>query len=530
MSKWFPGSVLTGNKSGPLLVGLLIIWLSGPVFSQSSITDKIGSAQTQKPGNTRQALTLDEAVRLGLKNNRSLKISSLKPRQFYNQAQAEMSRFNPEFYTQGRTTKRQQPVASQLDASEQSTERYELGFRSLTRYGIEYDLTGRLRKVDSDNIFRFVNPSHASFLGLELSIPLLKNSGSDVVLAPYRRIKFQAKGRVLQYQATINQKIREIQVNYWNLVQAKGLLSIAKKSHQLADTIVSINTDRLAEKKIPPVELIKAQVRRSRTRETVIRRESKVEDLEDKLIDTILPSDTKSLTWNDGIKSVTNPQKWIRNFQLDVPDEKLIRRTLRIHPEVQRLTKRIKAKKQEVKTTKNENLPELNLTGSYGRRGLDGERHNSLDQLLEEDFDDWSVGLNLSYNLWKKPASHQLDRRLLELRELKLRKRNLKDKIERNVKETLRTIESKRSKVKTAKYSNKLAQRQLEAQTRRLKLGLIGTSEILDAQREYLQAEQTLLQAQIEVAVAIAKLKAQTGLSLQQYVSPSELTLEDFKE
>ncbi len=460
-------------------------------------------------------ITLDQAVLMAVGENRSVQIAAMDPRIQRARIESTLGEFDPVPYLTSDVSESERPVGSALESSRRSISEQAMGVRGNTPLGMSYDLSARMQRDDSDNVFRTINPQYRAFYGLTIEHPLLKGSGMEANLARYRAGVHQLRNSRKEYRARISDVIQKTVNAYWGLVNAIQQKEVAETARDLASETLDVNEARYEADRIPEVDVLQAKTRVSESKENLIAASNRVNDARDELLRMISPPGTDPEQWNVELKPVSRPEV---KEGISPDERRLIDRAIKQRPELQAINEEIKSVEKEIDGTENRLLPEMDVKFSYGFNSLGEERDESFKELEDSEFPEWEVGFSFQYPLGNRAAEGEHREKKLLLRKLKLRKKRMETRIAMEVRRAIRSLESAKSRIETARRSRELSRNQLNAESERQKLGLSTTFQVLELQRNAVDARARLINAQNRFAMARAELKKATGDLVSQYL------------
>lgn len=177
-------------------------------------------------------------------------------------------------------------------------------------------------------------------------------------------------------------------------------------------------------------------------------------------------------------------------------------------PDLRLVAINIELSKRESKLIMARALPQLNLEANYNDHTVDYDQ----DQFLDEGRDYWSLGLNVSLNLFRGGADiAAYSQQLLAASRYEEERRKLRGRIEMQVHATFASMQEARQRIDSAFAIRELATASLEAAWARFKTGVGTTVEVLDAQEDVRRALIGIAKARTDFQLARADLDYLTG-------------------
>ena len=165
---------------------------------------------------------------------------------------------------------------------------------------------------------------------------------------------------------------------------------------------------------------------------------------------------------------------------------------------------RLKQNELEVRAAKFNRLPSIGLSGSYGyatERVLDGGEANI-----------WSTAVTLSVPIFDGARTGALTRLALSRRRAQeVRVRDLEFGVAAEVRLAVQNVRSRRELVEVARFSQRLAEQELELAETRFAQGVADNREIVEAQNRLAVASDGLVEANFQYKLSQVELSRATG-------------------
>jgi outer membrane protein TolC len=181
-------------------------------------------------------------------------------------------------------------------------------------------------------------------------------------------------------------------------------------------------------------------------------------------------------------------------------------------------------------------LPGLNLQFSYWSPGVSGDRilyqddnpflpvigkekgsaGDSLRDALKLLYSNWSVGLTLSLPLSNFLTKADYARAKMEAEKSQLELENIRKQAYLEVKDAVREVETNAKRVEAYRVARELAGERLEAEVKKLDVGLTTNYFVLQYQEELANAKSMELKSLVDYNLAWAKLDRACGRSLEK--------------
>jgi outer membrane protein len=190
----------------------------------------------------------------------------------------------------------------------------------------------------------------------------------------------------------------------------------------------------------------------------------------------------------------------------ELPD--LVRDALVRRPDVGSMESRLKAADAAVTAASGGWFPQIYLTGNYYY-----SRPNQRIIPLVDRFDDtWDVGVSLQFDLWNNLSTlHQTSQAKAQYEQTRDALGTLKDGITLEVTQSYLSFRQEKERIQLSEMSVQQANENYRMAAAKFKVGLLTSSELLDAEVNLLQAKLMLTQALVDHELAGAKVEKVIG-------------------
>lgn len=402
-----------------------------------------------------------------------------------------------------------------------------LALSQLTPWGGTVSLGLDNTRSESSDLNRQPNPSFD--VGAELTFlqPLMRNFGR---LATERDILVAraTSGIDLEtFRDRIEATVELVADFYWDLVEARAQLDVAEESLDLAKELDEMNRIQVEVGTLAPLELVQSEVGVATREEDIIRFQAAVGDFEDQLRRLI--NLDAGVLWDLPVVPVSDPEiERLTIVPLEAIETAIERRVdvaqQRLDNEIRRIT---------LEFERNQSKPQLDLTARYGYNGLAGDVEvsdpelgvlrsesdyaDALEQIIDREFEGWSIGLQLRYPLQNRAARARQARAELALEQGDLELRDLEDLIRVDVRSAIRGVETAAKAIDSARVSSRLAVRNLEAEQKRYENGLSTSFQVLEIQEDLSEARSREISAVIAYRKALVDFERATGTLLDTF-------------
>ncbi|HJU04584.1 MAG TPA: TolC family protein [Nitrospiraceae bacterium] len=379
--------------------------------------------------------------------------------------------------------------------------------------GANYDINYSPQRtfVAGPNAFLF-NPAYTGGLAFTLTQPLLRNAGTEINKTFIKIAQNNAQieqqvffDRVLTVIATVEQ-------TFWELVFANENLKVGQSALKAAEELLASNRAKAKAGVMAVVEVLQAEAGVASRVEQILIAEKAIQDQEDQLRRLLNPAE-QDLRQDLRLVPLDQPVQALEAISLEEAIDIAIER----RPEVLQANKNIETSDLNTKFAKNQLLPSLAAQGTVGLAGLGGATGDMLDRNFSGNFYNYGGGLVLSYPLGNRSAWSQYNKRQLEARSAKASLQSVRQQVIVTVKEAVRRVQTDFRRIETTRSARILAEKQLQAEQERFKVGLSTTIFVLGFQRDLAIARGNELRAIVDYNKSLSNLSRTKATTLERY-------------
>jgi len=490
-------------------------------------------------------LTLEDSIVRALKNNLNLAVEVFNPEM----ADATLSRakeaFLPSLDFNYDSQKNQEPPYWFIQGAGTLTSK-------VTSYGasvvqriptggnISVSLQGY--KSDTNQAFQLINPRYGNTLRFDITQPLLRDFGPKVARREILVSRNNLDISRSQLETTLMNTVYEVQEAYWNLVYAIENLNVKKQSLQLARDLLAKNKKEVEVGTLAPLEVLNAEA-------AVAQREA-----------DILQAEALIRRGEDVLKSLVNPSaegdmRALRLVPTDKPDfeptaislDEALAQARENRPDLAANRTTILNSRIDFSVARNQLLPKLDLKLSYWSPGISGDRIIYLNDdpflgiIIGKEkgggsdafrdatkllYKNWTVGLTLSVPVADVVGRANLALARIALDQSTARLKNQEQQIFLEVGDAVRSIETDAKRVDAYRIARELAAKRLEAETKKLGVGLTTNYFVLQYQEELANARSMEIKALVDYNLSLSRLERSVGSSLRT----RNITVADFNK
>jgi outer membrane protein len=465
------------------------------------------------PGGARE-LTLEQSVELALEKNLDIQVSRLEPQAADLQIAGFRNTFRPVLSSTFGQRDQVQPPTSQLNGGtsvSNDTMTYNVGInQTMPWLGGSYNVGFTNTRLSTNNLFANFNPSYNSTLTATYVQPLIRGFRIDNTRQQLEVGLINRDISDESVKATVAQTVANVRNAYWDLVFARSAVDVARRALVLADRLVEDNQARVEVGTLAPLDIVQAQAEAATRRQTLAAAEASASTAELTLKRFIVDG-TEDPLWRQELVPVDLPS--LGEVPTDV--DAAVRRAIAERTDLATSRKNLDTNDITMKFFRNQSLPALDLTASYGAQGLGGTQFirqgsglgstvigtipggysDALNLLFDRAFPTWNVQLTMSYPLFGNQAQAQVARTRVQRQQAQTRIRALEVSIAAEVANAAFTVQANLRRVEAAVAARELAEKRLEAEQSRFEVGMTVNFFVVQAQRDLRDAQNTELRA-----------------------------------
>jgi outer membrane protein TolC len=490
-------------------------------------------------------LTLQDAVVLTLVNNSNVRIQELNIETAKYALLAAHSPFDP--LVQGSFNAQRSISQAFTDLSGVPKEGVPLStlnqftqvnYSQTLETGTNFQANFNVTKLSSNSTNDFINPSISSFLSFQFTQPLLRNRWLFANRAPLVITRRNLRGSRAMFEVQVSNTIQLVVAQYWNVVQARGNLEVARTSLDAAEATYKHDKRALELGALPPLDIYRSESQVAGRRLQVIQSEYALKQTED-AFRQIVGADIDPYFRALDLDLTQSAEPAVELPDIDAATA--LQQALGKRPELEVARQSLANDDTSVRLAHNNLLPDLRLGGNYSGNGLGGNQYNtsvtppqliapgglgdSLNQLLGFGYPSYGFSLTLSLPIRNRGAQAALGDALVSRRRDLYTERQIREQITYDVSNAVHQLEQAKISMAASKEAVELARKSMAAEQRKYELGQGQIFLVLEAQTELATAEQGRLQAEIGYQLAVAALDHATGSLLEPYgVQIAELT------
>jgi outer membrane protein TolC len=511
-------------------------------------------------------LSLAEAIFMAINNNREIQAYRIDREDAGLRVGGAKGVFEPVFSNSASFRKAVQPVSNTLGGSTTGSvfERIWQVTPSLSgaspRMGGSYEVSFLSQRYTTNNSFATLNPNYPSALSFQYIQPLWKSLRYD---SRRHTIAVARKNQQLADE-TFRRKVMELidrtEFAYWELSFARRDLAVQLEALQIAKLQDETNRRQLSLGQMAAIEVVAAQTQLTNFELSVYTAQDALTRAENNLKALMLGERSASL-WASALIPSTEPENSSRLPALG----EAVSEALAARPEAAEVRMSAEINDANVKLSREQLKPQLDLVGRYTLSGLAGAdisgnstnpsaesfgpallRLNqlsaiaglpsigfapaapapgmlvggygtSLNRLFGADFPTSMIELRFTLPLGNRTAKANLALAVTEGRRIEHRKHAVEQSIEAEVRNAIQSIDSARQRLQAARIKLQSAEEQFRSEDRRFQKAASTLFLVQQRQLTMVTSRSQVLRAETDLSEALARFDYVRGMSADRH-------------
>ena len=469
------------------------------LFAQESVP---GKAQESVPGKGYlvESISMKDCLLRAVENNLDLESEGYNPKIKEFDLTYARSEFDP-FFTTSSTF-----AGSREDPDDRNRSELQIGIQKKHllggTVGLFYEMEYNKQETQDSRWQQGVYFS--------ITQPLLRNLGIATNQASVYLAQNSLDQSFYDFENQVITVLANVQIAYWNLVNARASYELRRKSMELTENLYKITLARIKAGSLAAADILDVERNLASKRDSLIVAEKDVYDAEDNLKKLIKPLD---LNYYKNVRLIPTELPVLHRIQINF--EECLKYALEHRPDIESARLSIKNAGINADTYKNRLLPKLDLSAIVGLVGESGKSIEAWDHLADADYPYWQLRLSLEVPLGNRGARSRYEKALLEKRQVLVRYKTVENQIITDVRSTIREVETSVLHVETAQLTRELAEKQLANEENKFRAGIITLFQVQDTEQKLTEASITESNALLDLQRALVRMERAKGSLLQ---------------
>ncbi|MEX2301468.1 MAG: TolC family protein [Bryobacterales bacterium] len=482
----------------------------------------------------RLQLSLRSYIELVMANNPDINLQKLAVYEQQNLIEAAHSPFDPNLdlsFNANRSTTQSTDVLQGAAVRSRLTQNAGLTYEQLFDTGTRYSVGFSGVRSGDNSSFTSFNPSLTHRFQLGFTQPLLRGRGRFVQRVPIMIAESRLDFTEAQVREQIMNLLTQAENAYWNVVEARENLGVARNNLGLRSAFLDRSRRELELGAISPLDIFQPEQQFASAQVAVTQIQYRLEQTEDvvrRWIGADLDLDMRNVPID--LTEPADPPASVPALNR----EEQVARALELRPEIEQNRRLLEIDDLNIRASTNDLRPELNLTGNYisaGQAGVFFERSltedvpappptalgwtSSLDQIFQFRFPTYSMGLTLNLPLRNRRAAADLANSSIQKKRDLYQLRSQEQRIRQEVLNAVAGVELAKAALEQATVARGFAQKRVDAEQKKYDLGVQVAFFVLEAQTDLALANADVVAQSISYRRSMLDLLQSTGELLE---------------
>lgn len=486
-------------------------------------------------------LTEREAVEMALVNNLDLNVERHTQLTRDLDIQLQQASYDPRASFAFNWDRQKNPAASVLQGGSSVTDiltTYSFGYTQLFKTGTQFEVTFLGNRNRTTNFFSSLVPAIRTEFQLLFRQDLLKGFWKA---APEYEIEIARNNTTLteeEFRRLVIETISQVQDRFLELEYIQKEAEVRQKALETAETVLEQNKIRFEVGTSSRLEVVQAEAEVATRKEELIRTDYTYRRIQDQLVRLITDLEDPQ-EFGGKIVPVFSSREVGGSGGDSESFAQLLSRAVELRPELRQNELNLANQGIRQAQAKDDLRPGLQLVAGYQFFGLGGTQvirdfsqgffnppvvavipgglPDSLSQLASAEFGGYVVGFNLDVPIKNEAAQVRNAQSQIATRRLELQKGALRQAIALEIRDALTQIQMNEARLEATQASVAAARERLAGEEARFEVGMGTTRELIEAQRDLLQAESLQVRAQTDLNKSRTVLDKAIGRTLEKH-------------
>jgi outer membrane protein TolC len=478
-------------------------------------------------------LTLEESIVRALKNNLNVAAEVITPGLASASVSLAKQMYTPTFQVDLSGNHYEQASTGPFQANETYINRatstsasiaQKIPFGGTLQASLSYDYS------KSNQLFQSFNPSFQSRLNFVLTQPLLKNFGWTVSRREIIVAQNNFEVSRSQFKTILINTVYSVEAGYWNLVYSIEYLKSLRQALESGRDLLAKTKREVEVGTKAPIEVLTAETSVASREADILQAEAQVKRNQDQLR-TLLNLGVDPSALGENLLPADKPE--FKPFAITF--DEAYARALAHRPDLETAKSTIETKSVNFRVAKNQRLPQLDLQLVKASPGLSGQQFiydpnnpflpptpgdpGSASAAFRDAFkflyNNWTAGVTLTIPLGDVIGKAGYAYAKLDLEQAQAKLKTQEQQIFLEVSDAVRTLETAAKSVDAYRIARELAEKQLEAEMKKLSVGMSTNYFVLTYQDALARARSLEIRSLVDYNVAVANIAKVTGTTLE---------------
>lgn len=477
-----------------------------------ALTSHVANAETR-------SFNLKDCIQQAIQQNLGLRVARYEPLFAQNNLSLAYAGYDPTLNISGDHSYRRTGDYRNADQQfvlpyEAKSDSFSADLGGLLPWGMTYDLIGRAEDTSgkqflTNNLFVPIDNSQGA-VEVRITQPILKNAWIDGTRLNITVAKQQLASSKEVYRQTLIDLVTTVEDAYYDLASARENLKVQEKALQLAKELLADNRKRVEIGAMAPLDVKQAQAEVA-AREADLLSAQQVLDLRENALKRAISDDYAQ--WNK-VQIVPSDELSAPTQLFDLQDS--WDKGLTMRPDIIQAWLTMEQRDIELKYSKNQLFPQLDVVASYGHSGTSVEFSGLFTQYEQGTQPFWSAGAVFSIPISNTEARARHRNARARVEQSVLAMKDLEQTVMAEIDDAIKLAQVGYRRVDATRVAREYAEAALEAEQEKLASGKSTSFEVLQLQRDLTTARSSEIDALTQYNKALAALAQREGTTLQR--------------
>jgi len=389
-------------------------------------------------------------------------------------------------------------------------------FRGGGNYSVGW--TNNRREQSSANAFR--NPTFNSNFTFQYTQPLLRGFHTDATRTSLKTSHITQQNEEISVQSTTATTMSNTRNAYWDLVYAIQAVDAAQNALDISSRQVQDNRAKVEIGTLAPIDVRTAESEQANRRLTLVTAQATVRTAE-LALKRLIVSGTEDPLWTSSLNPVDRPGTGPENIDVNAA----VARALKERTDIQQSLNNLKISDLNLINQVDLTKPQLNVSMNYGLTGLGGPftptvrdpitgiivpqppvnsgYFDAIKNIFGLDVPQFTFSASFAYPIGRSAQEANVARSKLSLEQTKANLKALELQIATDVQNAALTVQSSLESVQASAKARELSQERMNAVQSKLDVGMATNFELVQAQRDFVDAQNAELRALLNYRKAL---------------------------
>lgn len=432
-------------------------------------------------------LSLEDAIVRVLANSPEIRIVSVDPSIAKKDIVRAASGFDVNFYSKVQYERQDNPTDSLFQGGQAESRLFETGLKQKIVTGAEWQLTYALSRSWDDLISRSLSTRFEPVLFFQLKQPLLQDGWMNANLAGVNVSKLNYRASLSSFRQKSEDLLTDVISLYWTLIQSRHDYEVQQwLLEKTNETLSKLEGRKNIDATILQIKQAESSLKSRRA--ILLQARKRLVDVQDELV-RLISDPQLNLLSDIEILTTTLPDMKERELK----QSEILELALTNNPRIQQARLALDVADVNLKLTKRQKAPRLDLVASTRVQGLAGSSGVAHEMFYDADYTSYTIGMTFEYPIGNRERRAEYEQRRLEYSKAVSTLQNISDVVTTEVKERIRLAGRAYEEMRVQKEAADAAEIYLKA------------LEDLEVIREKLTPEFLLVKLQAQESLADAR-------------------------